>query len=174
MRKSFTLLASVVFCTLILPAVVFGQGNSSQVIHPDHFDKTPKPLREMFERGDKPEPARGGRDFEPGKPESVGNTNPAGVDPLTERNNVAFSAYAQPKAATTGTGVDPNNRVAPPDTTGDLGPNHYVQWVNLRYSVYTLTRDITNQITGFNIVAGFPKNGNVLWQGFADTACAND
>jgi hypothetical protein len=58
MRKSFTLLASVVFCTLLLPAIVFGQGNSTQVIHPDHFDKTSRPLREMFERGDKPEPAR--------------------------------------------------------------------------------------------------------------------
>jgi hypothetical protein len=128
----------------------------------------------MFERGDKPNLARGGRDFEPGRPQSVGNSNPGGIDPLVERNNVAFSAYAQPKAATTGTGIDPNNRVAPPDTTGDLGPNHYVQWVNLRYSIYTLTRDVNNQITGFNIVPGFPKAGNVIWQGFADTACAND
>src|ERR671926_1927104 len=154
MRKGFALLASVFFCTLLLPAVVAGQGNSSEVMHPDHFDRTPRPLREMFDRGDKPEPARGGRDFEPGRPESVGNTNPGGVDPLVERNNVAFSAYAQPKAATTGVPVDPSFRVAPPDTTGDLGPNHYVQWVNLRYAVYTLTRDANNQITGFNLVPG--------------------
>jgi hypothetical protein len=175
MRKGFTLLASVVFCTLLLPSIVFGQGNSTQVIHPDHFDKSPRPLREMFDRGDKPEPARGGRDFEPGRPEPVGNTNPGGVDPLVERNNVAFSAFSQPKAATAGVPVDPNARVAPPDTTGDLGPNHYVQWVNLRYSIYTLTRDsLTNQITGFNLVPGFPKQGNVIWQGFSDTACAND
>ena len=173
MKKSFTLLAALVLCTLLLPAVVFGQGNSSNVIHPDHFDKTPKPLREMFDRGDKPEPARGGRDFEPGRPQPVGNTNPGGVDPLVERNNVAFSAYAQPKAATGGVPVDPNARVAPPDTTGDLGPNHYVQWVNLRYAVYTLTRDASNNITGFNIVPGFPKNGNTLWQGFGGR-CQSD
>jgi hypothetical protein len=76
------------------------------------------------------------------------------------------SAAIQPMAATTGVPVDPNARVAPPDTTGDLGPNHYVQWVNLRYSVYTLTRDANNNITGFNQVAGFPKNGNIIWQGF--------
>jgi len=56
--------------------------------------------------------------------------------------------------------------VAPPDATGDVGPNHYVQWVNLRYAVYTLTRDANNQITGFNLVPGFPKQGNVVWQGF--------
>ncbi|HEX8852206.1 MAG TPA: hypothetical protein VF754_01895, partial [Pyrinomonadaceae bacterium] len=78
----------------------------------------------------------------------------------------ALTAFAQPKAATIGTEVDPSARVSPPDTTGDVGPNHYVQWVNLRYSIYTLTRDTTNQITGFNLVPGFPKPGNVVWQGF--------
>jgi len=177
MRKAFSLLASLVLCTLLLPAVVFGQGNSadnrSRVIQPDHFDQTDRPLREMFDRGGKPEPARGGRDFEPGRPQPVGNSNPAGVDPLVERNNVAFSAYAQPKAATDGVPVDPNARVAPPDTTGDLGPNHYVQWVNLRYSVYNVVRDpLTNQITSFLPAVGFPKQGNVVWQGFSDSACA--
>ena len=71
-----------------------------------------------------------------------------------------------PNAATNGTPIDPNARVAPPDTTGDIGPNHYVQWVNLRYSIYTLTRDASNNITGFNLVGGFPKQGNIVWQGF--------
>src|ERR1700755_2399443 len=179
MTKSFTLLAALVLCTLLLPTIVFGQDSradqngNAEVKYPDHFDKSPRPLREMFERGDRPEPARGGRDFEPGKPSPVGNTNPAGVDPLVERNNVAFSAFAQPKAATGGVPVDPSFRVAPPDTTGDLGPNHYVQWVNLRYAVYTLSRDASNNITGFNLVPGFPKNGNTIWQGFGGR-CQSD
>jgi hypothetical protein len=130
-------------------------------------DTSSRPLREMFERGERPGPARGGRDFEPGRPEPVGHTNPGGDDPLAGRSVGAPSAYAQPKAATDGTPVDPSFRVAPPDTTGDVGPNHYVQWVNLRYSIYTLTRDpVTNQISGFTPVPGFPKNGNVVWQGF--------
>src|SRR5215204_1186687 len=171
MRKVFALLFTLVFCTLLLPAVVLGQGNS-EVMKPDHFDKSPRPLREMFERGGKPEPARGGRDFEPGKPQPVGNTNPGGVDPLVERNNVTLSAYAQPRAATVGVGVDPTYRVAPPDTTGDLGPNHYVQWVNLRYAIYTVSRD-ANGISGFNLVPGFPKNGNTLFQGFGGR-CESD
>jgi hypothetical protein len=144
------------------------------VKHPDHFDRS-RPLRDMFERGGKPGPARAGRDFEPGRPQAVGHTNPGSVvDPLVGNNSVAFGAFAQPSAATVGTPVDPNARVAPPDTTGDVGPNHYVQWVNLRYSIYTLTRDTNNQISGFSLVPGFPKQGNVVWQGFADTACAND
>ena len=61
--------------------------------------------------------------------------------------------------------MDPSYRVAPPDTTGDLGLTHYVQWVNLRYAIYTVTRS-GGTITGFNLVSGFPKNGNVVWQGF--------
>ena len=165
MRKAFALLTTLVFCTLLLPAVVLGQGKS-EVMKPDHFDRSPAPLREMFDRGGKPEPARGGRDFEPGRPYPVGNTNAGGVDPLVERNNASVSAYAQPKAGSVGVGVDPTFRVAPPDTTGDLGPNHYVQWVNLRYAVYDVLRDGSGQIAAFNLKAGFPKNGNVIWQGF--------
>ena len=172
MRKAFASLISLAFCTLLLPAVVLGQGKSD-VMQPDHFDKTEKPLREMFDRPGKPEAARGGRDFEPGRPSPVSHTNPGGVDPLAGQNAV-IDAYAQPKAATTGVPVDPSRRVSPPDTTGDLGPNHYVQWVNLRYSVYTLLRDpLTNQITSFVPVPGFPKNGNTLFQGFGGR-CESD
>ncbi|MFN2493617.1 MAG: hypothetical protein ABR501_12130 [Pyrinomonadaceae bacterium] len=175
MRKFSATLLLFALCSATWPALSLGQGNPSlppqalehraEVSLPTHHD-TSRPLREMFDRGDRPESARGGKDFEPGRPQSVGNTNPSGIDPLAERSISSPSALAAPKASTIGTGVDPNFRVAPPDTTGDVGLNHYVQWVNLRYSIYTLTRDATNQITGFNLVAGFPKQGNVVWQGF--------
>jgi len=171
---------SVVLGQVDDPIIIKGGAPQSQagqqraeISDPEHHDKTPRPLREMFERGARPEKARGGRDFEPGKPEPVGNTNPAGIDPLAERGVGAPSTFGEPKASTNGTPVDPSFAVAPPDTTGDVGPNHYVQWVNLRYSVYTLTRDLSNNITGFNLVAGFPKNGNVLWQGFGGR-CQSD
>jgi hypothetical protein len=127
----------------------------------------------MFDSGEKRPPARGGRSFEPGRPEPVGNAQPKGTDPLAERSISSPNTFADPKASTTGTPVDPNARVAPPDTTGDLGPNHYVQWVNLRYAIYTITRDANNEITGFNLVGGFPKQGNVVWQGFGGR-CESD
>ena len=142
------------------------QQNRAQVSHAVHFDKTPKPLREMFDTGEPQKPIRGGRDFEPGRPQPVGNANREFTDPLAAKGFGLPSALAEPKASTIGVPVDPQARVAPPDTTGDVGPNHYVQWVNLRYSVYTLTRDANNEITAFNLVAGFPKQGNVVWQGF--------
>jgi hypothetical protein len=161
-----------------VPLVVRGQSetalrNRAEISNATHFDKTPKPLREMFDTGEKPEPARGGRDFEPGKPQAVGHENKPFEDPLADRGVSAPSALAEIKAATNGTPVDPANRVAPPDTTGDVGPNHYVQWVNLRYAVYTLTRDANNQITSFNLVPGFPKNGSTIWSGFGGR-CQSD
>jgi hypothetical protein len=178
MRKSSAIFALLTLCVATLwPASVFGQNNPNlpqqaldhraEVSNAIHRDTTSTPLREMFERGERPAVARGGRDFEPGKPQPVGNANPGGIDPLVEKSISSPSAFSEPKASTVGTPVDPSFRVAPPDTTGDVGPNHYVQWVNLRYSIYTLTRDvITNEITGFIPVAGFPKQGNVIWQGF--------
>ena len=161
-----------------MPLLVHAQSDTAlqhraEISYPTKFDKTPKPLREMFDTGEKPAPARGGKDFEPGRPQPVGNTNKPFIDPLADKSVGSPSALAEIKASTVGTPVDPAARVAPPDTTGDVGPNHYVQWVNLRYAVYTLTRDANNQISGFNLVSGFPKNGNVLWQGFGGR-CQSD
>jgi hypothetical protein len=174
-------LAIVAFAALGLalcaPSSVLAQGQSAEhraaISQAIHHDTTSVPLREMFER-ETPGPARGGRDFEPGRPEPIGHVNPAGVDPLAVSGTGSVSALGIDTAASIGgVPVDPNARVAPPDTTGDLGPNHYVQWVNLRYSIYTLTRDAANAITGFNLVGGFPKNGNVVWQGFGGR-CESD
>jgi hypothetical protein len=161
-----------------MPLMVHAQSDTAlqhraEISYPTKFDKTPKPLREMFDTGEKPEPARGGKDFEPGKPQAVGNSNKPFTDPLADQSVGMTSALAEIKASTNGTPVNPAQAVAPPDTTGDVGPNHYVQWVNLRYAIYTLTRDASNQITAFNLVPGFPKNGNVVWSGFGGR-CQSD
>jgi hypothetical protein len=179
MKKLHAVLMILILCAVSsLPLVVHAQSDvaeqrRAEVSYPTHFDKTPKPLREMFDTGERPKPARGGKDFEPGRPQPVGNDNRTAIDPLADRSVGLPSALAEPKAGTVGTPVDPRFRVAPPDTTGDVGPNHYVQWVNLRYAIYTLTRDPSNNITAFNLVAGFPKNGNTLFQGFGGR-CESD
>src|ERR1051325_11814173 len=178
-KRFSVLLLTVVICSVTsMPLMVHAQSDTAlqhraEISYPTKFDKTPKPLREMFDTGEKPEPARGGKGLQPGRPQAVGNSNKPFTDPLTDKSIGLTSALAEIKASTGGTPVDPVNRVAPPDTTGDVGPNHYVQWVNLRYAVYTLTRDANNQITGFNLVSGFPKNGNVIWQGFGGR-CQSD
>lgn len=184
MKNVFGLLALALFCAIAIQPILTAiqartvlpvQGppeSKGEVMLPTHFDKTTRPLREMYPDKAQGNP-RGGRDFEPGRPEAVGNSNPAGIDPLAQKGAGFTSTFVSPKASTIGTPVDPSAAVAPPDTTGDLGPNHYVQWVNLRYSVYTLTRDANNNITAFNLVGGFPKQGNVVWQGFGGR-CASD
>lgn len=179
MKKLHAVLMILILCVVsTLPLVAHGQSEvaeqrRAEVSNAIHFDKTPKPLREMFETGEKQKPARGGKDFEPGRPQPVGNVNRETIDPLAAAGVGLPSALAEPKASTVGTPIDPLLRVAPPDTTGDVGPNHYVQWVNLRYSIYTLTRDASNNITAFNLVPGFPKQGNVVWQGFGGR-CQSD
>jgi hypothetical protein len=171
-KKIHALLMMVILCTVsFMPLATQAQSEKAlehraEISYPVKFDKTPKPLREMFDTGAKPEPARGGKDFEPGRPQPVGNRLVPFTDPLADKSVGLPSALAEIKASTNGTPVDPAARVAPPDTTGDVGPNHYVQWVNLRYSIYTLSRDASNNITAFNLVPGFPKQGNVVWQGF--------
>ncbi len=167
LRITFAALIGAVSIPIYISAQ--GPGNlppqaRAEVTLPDHFDTTPTPLRDMFDRV-VPGQARGGRDFEPGHPLPVGSTNPPGADPLAGRGEGNPLATAVPRAFTEGTGIDPNRRVAPPDTTGDLGLTHYVQWVNLRYAVYTVQRS-GGTITGFTLANGFPKNGNVVWQGF--------
>jgi hypothetical protein len=58
-------------------------------------------------------------------------------------------------------GLPNRNNVLPPDTNGDVGPNHYVQWVNLSLAIWELDRNLHTA----TLVYG-PVNGNTLWAGF--------
>lgn len=181
LRKSLALIALATFITPLSMSAQDTSGRSNpkppiqaaaEVIMPERFDVTPRPLRDMPDVVPTGR-ARGGRDFEPGRPVPIGNTNPNVKDPLELQSRIGTLATIEPKASTNGVPVDPNYRVAPPDTTGDVGPSHYVQWVNLRYSVYNLTRNATtSEITGFSLASGFPKNGNAIFAGFSG-ACQN-
>lgn len=53
-------------------------------------------------------------------------------------------------------GVRNVDRFLPPDPNGDVGPNHYVQWVNVSFAIYDKT--------GTRLFG--PANGNTLWAGF--------
>jgi subtilase family serine protease len=55
-------------------------------------------------------------------------------------------------------GVGNVNGVLPPDTNGDVGPNHYVQWVNLSFAIYSNGSPPA-------LIYG-PAAGNTLWSGF--------
>ena len=53
-------------------------------------------------------------------------------------------------------GVGNVNGVLPPDTQGDVGPNHYVQMINLSFAVFSKTGQL---LLG-------PLPNTALWQGF--------
>lgn len=56
-------------------------------------------------------------------------------------------------------------RVVPPDTNGDIGGTHYVQWINLIIAVY-------NKTTGARIFG--PVAGNSIWTGFGGICESNN
>ncbi|MDH3815301.1 MAG: carboxypeptidase regulatory-like domain-containing protein, partial [Acidobacteriota bacterium] len=58
-------------------------------------------------------------------------------------------------------------RMMPPDTDGDVGPNHYVQWNNLGFKVWDKAGNL-NPLTAPN---GLP--GNIFWAGFGGV-CESD
>jgi subtilase family serine protease len=53
-------------------------------------------------------------------------------------------------------GVNNVDGVLPPDTNGDIGPNHYVQWVNKTFAVYSRSG---------SLLYG-PAAGSTVWAGF--------
>ncbi len=67
--------------------------------------------------------------------------------------------------ATSFEGIFNRNGVYPPDPDGDVGPNHYVQMVNLSLQVFNKS--------GTSLYG--PVDGNVIWTGFpGDCATTND
>ena len=58
-----------------------------------------------------------------------------------------------------------SRRVVPPDTQGDVGPNHYVQMINLVWAVY-------DKNTGAKIYGPVPNN--ILWTGFGGPCETNN
>ena len=136
------------------PVNVQAQGGGHPVVSYASRSDTTGPLRDLPQLP--PLPAVLGQVFErPRKilPNRQSNTGPTGQDPALQTSAPAVSA------ATVGAnfeGVNNVNGVLPPDTNGDIGPNHYVQMVNLSFAIYDRN--------GTKLYG--PVAGNTLWQGF--------
>ena len=83
---------------------------------------------------------------------------PASADPVVQSNPLSL-LIAPPSFSVEG--VNNVNGVLPPDTNGDVGPNHYVQWVNLSFAVYSKGSSTTPPALLYG-----PAAGNTLWTGF--------
>jgi hypothetical protein len=102
---------------------------------------------------------------ESGRPESEGGDNDAIPRPVLPQitdpvRQAGFGQGAVQIQALTPfldfEGVGNVNGVYPPDTTGDVGPNNYVQWVNLSFQIFNKS--------GVSLLG--PVAGNSLWTGF--------
>ena len=93
-----------------------------------------------------------------GMPEVVGDPNWTGPDPVLQLSGSGYRA-SEPDILQNFGGVrnsDNDYNVIPPDTDGDVGPDHYFQMVNLSFAVYDKEG---NKLYG-------PVNNSTLWSGF--------
>jgi hypothetical protein len=126
------------------------QVNRPTVLLPVRHDVT-RPLREIpvipprtdRESPHPPLPVRGGPVAGPRLPDPSLQTAAPNAGAITPR--ISFG------------GIGNTAGVLPPDTNGDVGPQHYVQWVNLSFAVY----DKSNGAVLYG-----PADGSTLWSGF--------
>jgi hypothetical protein len=99
--------------------------------------------------------APSGKGNQPHRPLHPGQS---GTKLPTAPNSIQTSAgaAAMPSTSTNFEGINNIDGVLPPDTNGDVGPNNYVQWVNLHFEIFDRG--------GTSLLA--PKAGNALWSGF--------
>ncbi|HLX33742.1 MAG TPA: hypothetical protein VKR30_00705 [Candidatus Limnocylindrales bacterium] len=140
--------------TAALGAASAGSNGARPIVSADVRHDVSKPLRQV-----KPGPSIPGESDAyanaplplPGRSAAVAR---GGADPLVQSAPVAGAISAS--VVTSFDGITNLNGVLPPDTNGDIGPNDYVQWVNLSFAVYSRSG---------TLLYG-PANGNTLWSGF--------
>ena len=97
--------------------------------------------------------------------------SPAIQDPLRQTSGAPTGASLTPSPTSFPGLSDADNvakvgfAVVPPDTQGDVGPNHYVQMINLVFAIYDKSGAIVN--------GGGPFANNTLWSGFGG-ACQRE
>ena len=149
----------LLFITALMLTITATRAQKMTVHKAAYFDKTP-PLREMK----KIEPGVRDRSWKdnvirnetnPRRDNGKRNTEsrPIGPDPLWQKQMGSIRTN-DPIQNFEGT---PNvNGVYPPDTDGDVGPNHYYQMINLSFQIFDKEG---NSLYG-------PADNSTLWDGF--------
>ena len=93
---------------------------------------------------------------------SMDGRNLEGLEGLTNSTHIRGHRRLQPIMGVNFAGISNLQGYAPPDTVGAVGPNHYVQMVNVAYSIYSRTGQL---LVG-------PRAINTLWANSGLTHCA--
>ena len=167
MKRWFSLIAAVI---LLLVIITLFQGTASAqkhtppvhptVIYAEKHDVSP-PLRDMTPIV----PAAGDAQAPPLLRHKPGGDRAAA---MTSKGDGAlqtvYGPNAMPGVIQNFEGADNLAGVLPPDTNGDVGPNHYVQTVNLHFIIFDKSG---NTLYG-------PANTNTIWQGFGGDCETNN
>ena len=166
MKRGLSLISAVI---LLLVIITLFQGTASAqkhtppiqptVIYAEKHDVSP-PLRNL-----QPIPPT------PGEIEEIPllRHRPSSNPPLYLLNQgdqalqTTYGPDAMPGTIQNFEGTDNRAGVLPPDTNGDVGPNHYIQIVNLHFIIFDKSG---NTLYG-------PANTNTIWQGFGGD-CENN
>jgi hypothetical protein len=141
----------------------FAQNDVSKpIVHnPVYFDVSP-PLRDMVKYA----PAKADNSWKDGivlnrntpYGESSYEQNKAtGIDPNVQR---WFGSVLTDTTIQNFDGCSNNAGVVPPDTYGEVGPNHYFQVVNLHYAIYNKSGSLLLTQNNSSIWSGMPNNSN--------------
>jgi uncharacterized repeat protein (TIGR01451 family) len=129
------------------------------------------PVRELPVARDVAAPVRDAQEVNPPRHETLfdkdgyryGTRTERLEDPLAIASAVRLPTLTTPAPSVSFEGIDNINGVLPPDPEAAVGPNHYIQMVNLSFAVFDKAGTL---LTG-------PLNTNTLWTGFGG-ACEND
>ncbi len=97
-------------------------------------------------------------------PRRIGARTGAGTVDACYSPDQALDVGPMPAPLASFDGVSNLNDRVPPDTEGDVGPAHYVQWVNLSLAIWDKTG---------TLLYG-PVSGRTLWSGFGGICETND
>ncbi len=169
---------SLLFAGLLLTSYsVSGQSDVSGpvVSYPVYFDVSP-PLRDMVKLA----PEKADMTWKDGVVKNNLQRNNAGVQPSgdTDVTDPGLQTwFGNSPADTTIANFEGVNNIfggVPPDTDGDVGPNHYFQVVNVHYAIYNKSGvKLLGPSTNSSIFSGMPNNSNdgdaiVLYDEVAD------
>ncbi len=167
------LLFAIVVGALLAGSFARGQGNprGAQISLAARTALSP-PLRDIAAT---PAPARASREIRnivkfvpPGRAATAAQA-PDSMRQLSAETTSSIAATPLPSLSFDGTSDDDNalfagGRVVPPDTEGDVGPNHYVQMNNLVFQIFDKS--------GISQVG--PLANNTLWANLGGACAANN
>ncbi|MEI7499256.1 MAG: T9SS type A sorting domain-containing protein [Bacteroidota bacterium] len=149
---------------IMIATISFSQHEASKpiVITASYFDVSP-PLRDMV----KNLPPKADASWKDGVVKNFFNFKRSRSvdtdDPLATDQNVQswFGPRAPDSLMQSFDGVSNPQGYVPPDTDGDVGPNHYFQVVNCSYAIYSKTGSLLfGPYANSSIFTGLPNNSN--------------